>query len=282
MKKLFLIVCFVAFTYAGNSQVKTPRSSPFSKIEQKVGLTDVMLEFSRPGVKGRTIFGDLVPYGKLWRTGANANTKISFSTDVTVNGQELKAGSYAMYTIPDKDAWEVIFYTDTNNSGTPKNWDEAKVAVKTTANVQPMPVKIETFTISFDDLTSNSAVIGLLWENTYVGVQFETPTDKVALASIEKTMNGPTANDYYAAAVYFKNEGKDIAKAIEWIDKAVAMTKEKPRFWVYRQQSLIYAKAGNKKGAVAAAKTSLDLATKAGNEGYVKMNKESLKEWGAL
>lgn len=282
MKKLFLIVCLVAFTYAADAQITTPQPSPFSKIEQKVGLTDVTLEFSRPGMRGRTIFGDLVPYGKVWRTGANANTKITFSTDVTVNGQNLKAGSYAIYTIPNKEKWEVMFYTDSNNWGTPRKWDDSKVAVKTSAEVVPMPVKIETYTMTFDDLTNNSAVIGILWENAYVGIQFETPTDKAVQASIDKVMNGPAPNDYYAAAVYYKQEGKDIAQAVKWIDKAIEMTKDQPRFWYYRQQSLIHAKAGNKKGAIAAAKTSLDLATKAGNADYVKMNKDSLKEWGAL
>lgn len=282
MKKLFLTVCLVAFTYTMNAQVTTPQPSPFSKIEQKVGLTDVTLEFSRPSMKGRAIFGDLVPFGKLWRTGANANTKITFSSNVMVNGKELKAGSYAMYTIPNKDSWEVMFYSDAGNWGTPRKWDESKVALKTTAKVESMPMKIETYTMTFDDLTNNSAVIGILWENTYVGIQFETPTDKSVMASINKTMNGPSPNDYYAAAVYFKQEGKDMKKAMKWIDKAIEMTKEQPRFWYYRQQSLIYAKAGNKKGAIAAAKTSLKLATDAGNADYMKMNKESLKEWGAM
>ncbi len=282
MKKLFLIVCLVAFTYTANAQINTPQPSPSSKIEQKVGLTDVTLEFSRPGMRGRTIFGDLVPFGKVWRTGANANTKITFSTDVTVNGQNLKAGSYAIYTIPNKDKWEVMFYTDSNNWGAPRNWDDSKVAAKTTAGVVPMPTKVETYTMTFDDLTNNSAVIGILWENTYVGIQFETPTDKAVQASIDKVMNGPGAADYYAAAVYYKQAGKNVDQAVKWIDKAIDMTKDQPRFWYYRQQSLIHAMAGNKKGAIAAAKTSLELATKAGNNDYVKMNKDSLKEWGAL
>ncbi len=276
------MVCFVAFTYTASAQIETPQPSPFSKIEQKVGLTDVTLEFSRPGMKGRAIYGDLVPFGKVWRTGANANTKITFSTDVTVNGQTLKAGSYAIYTIPNKDKWEVMFYSDANNWGTPRKWDDSKVVVKASADVVPMPMNIETFTMTFDDLTNNSAVIGILWEKAYVGIQFETPTEKAVLASIEKTMAGPSANDYYAAAVYYKTEGKDIQQAVKWIDKAIAMTKKQPRFWYYRQQSLIHAKAGNKKGAIAAAKTSLELATKAGNSDYMKMNKDSLKEWGAL
>lgn len=282
MKKLFLIACIVAFTYTANAQITTPQPSPFSKIEQKVGLTDVTLEFSRPGMRGRTIFGGLVPFGKVWRTGANANTKITFSTDVTVNGQTLKAGSYAIYTIPNKDKWEVMFYADSNNWGTPRKWDDSKVVAKASVNTIPLPVNIETFTISFDDLTNNSALIGIMWEKTYVGIQFETPTKKGVMASIKKTMAGPSPNDYYAAAVYYKQEGKDMAQAVKWIDKAIEMTKEQPRFWYYRQQSLIHAKAGDKKGAIAAAKTSLKLATEAKNADYIKMNNDSLKEWGAL
>ena len=282
MKKLLLILMAFTMAYSVNAQIKTPQPSPFSKIEQKVGLTDVTLEFSRPAMRGRTIFGDLVPYDKLWRTGANANTKITFSDDVVIDGTTLKAGEYAIFTKPGKTAWEVIFYTDASNWGTPRNWDDTKVAAKTTAKVYEMPMEIETFTIGFDDLSNSSAVIGMIWENAYVGVKFEVPTDKSVTASIKKAMSGPGANDYFSAAVYYLQEGKDIDKAKKWIGKAVDMTKDKPRFWYLRQQSLIHAKAGDKSGAIAAAKKSLAGAEKAGNADYVKMNKESLAEWGAM
>ncbi len=282
MKKLFLITLALTLSLNISAQVETPQPSPFSKQEQKVGLTDVTIEYSRPSMKGRTIFGNLVPYGKLWRTGANKNTTISFSNDATIDGQTLKAGTYAIFAKPGETAWEIIFYADTNNWGTPREWDDAKVAVKTSAKVFKLPVKIETFTLSFDDLTNSSSVLGLMWEDVYVGVKFEVPTDKAVLTSIEKTMNGPGANDYYASAVYYLQEGKDIKEAQKWIDKAVDMTKDKPRFWFLRQQSLIHAKAGNKKGAIAAAKKSLEGAEKAGNADYVKMNKDALKEWGAM
>ncbi len=282
MKKLFLITLALTLSLNISAQVETPQPSPFSKQEQKVGLTDVTIEYSRPSMKGRAIFGNLVPYGKLWRTGANKNTTISFSNDATIDGQTLKAGTYAIFAKPGETAWEIIFYADTNNWGTPREWDDAKVAVKTSAKVFKLPVKIETFTLSFDDLTNSSSVLGLMWEDVYVGVKFEVPTDKAVLTSIEKTMNGPGANDYYASAVYYLQEGKDIKEAQKWIDKAVDMTKDKPRFWFLRQQSLIHAKAGNKKGAIAAAKKSLEGAEKAGNADYVKMNKDALKEWGAM
>lgn len=172
MKKILLSLFIVAITFSTTAQEK-PKPSPYSKIMQTVGLTDVTVEFSRPGMKGRTIFGDLVPYGKVWRTGANENTKITFNKDVTVSGKKLKAGTYALYTIPNKDSWDVIFYADATNWGNPKTWDESKVAAKASAEVVPMPMPIETFTISFDDLTDKSAVLGILWENAYVGLKFE-------------------------------------------------------------------------------------------------------------
>lgn len=276
MKKLVLSLFVAALTLTTNAQIKTPAPSPSSKLEQAVGLSDVTVEYSRPGMRGRTIFGDLVPYGKVWRTGANQNTKVTFSTDVTIDGKELKKGTYALYTKPGKTSWEVIFYSDANNWGNPRKWDDKKVALSTTVKADMMPMKIETFTMTIDDITNNSAVLGLLWENAYVGVKFNTPTDKAVEASIAATMNGPKAGDYYSAAVYYLQSNKDIKKAATWINKAVDMTKDQPRFWYLRQQSLILAKAGDKKGAIKAAKASLAGAEKAGNADYIKMNKEFL------
>ncbi|WP_431135404.1 DUF2911 domain-containing protein [Psychroserpens mesophilus] len=282
MKKLLLVFAVFTMSFSVNAQIETPQPSPFSKMEQKVGLTDVSLEYSRPNMRGRTIFGDLVPYNKLWRTGANKNTMITFSDDVTVEGKTLKAGSYAIFVTPSEKSWDVVFYSDTENWGAPREWDETKVAAKVTAEVYPLPMKIETFTISFDDLASDSAVLGMMWSDVYVGVKFEVPTDKVVTASIDKAMAGPGADDYYAAARYYLEADKDIKQAVQWIDKAIDMTKDEPRFWWLRQQSLIHAKAGNKDKAIAAAKASMAGAKEAKNDDYVKMNMDSLKEWGAL
>ena len=276
MKKLVLSLFVAALTLATNAQIKTPAPSPSSKLEQTVGLSNVTVEYARPGMRGRAIFGDLVPYGKVWRTGANENTKVTFSTDVTIDGKELKKGTYALYTKPGKTSWEVIFYSDATNWGNPRKWDDKKVALSTTVKVDMMPMKVETFTITIDDITSNSAVLGMLWENAYVGVKFNTPTDKAVEASIAATMQGPKAGDFYSAAVYYLQSGKDIKKAATWINKAIDMTKDQPRFWYLRQQSLILSKAGDKKGAIKAAKASLAGAEKAGNADYIKMNKEFL------
>ena len=281
MKKLLLFICAIVTSVAVQAQLQTPAPSPFQKIEQKVGLTDVTLEYSRPSMKGRTIFGGLVPYDNVWRTGANANTKITFSDDVIIGGKTVKAGSYAIYTKPGMQSWDVMFYTDSNNWGTPQKWDESKVAATVKAQVYLMPMAIETFTMTFDDVASDSANLGILWDKTYVGVPIKFETDKMVSASIDKVMNGPGANEYYQAAVYYLESGKDINKAKTWIDKAIEMRSE-PAFWYHRQQSLIYAKAGDKKGAINAAKKSLSLAQEAGNDDYVALNTKSLKEWGAM
>ncbi len=283
MKRITLLVAFVVASFTMSAQVTTPQPSPAAKLEQKVGLTDVTIEYARPGVKGRTIFGNLVPYGKLWRTGANANTKITFSEDVKVDGKELKKGTYAIYSKPSAESWEVIFYADANNWGTPRNWDESKVAASVTGKVYPVPFNVETFTIDINNLSNSGGTLEFIWEKTYVAIPFTVPTDQAVVASIEKAMNGPSAGEYYQAAVYYLQEGKDIGKAKMWIDKAIEIRgKDNPAFWYHRQQSLIYAKSGDKKGAVKAAKRSLELAEKAGNADYVKLNKDSLKDWGAL
>lgn len=279
MKKLALLGMLLSLSFSGLAQIATPQPSPLSTMEQQVGLTDVTVEYSRPSMKGRKVFGNLVPYDKLWRTGANKNTIVSFSDDVTVGGKALKAGSYALFTKPGEAVWEVIFYADTNNWGTPQNWDASKVAASVKAQVYPVEMPIETFTMTIDDIHNNGAMLGILWENVYVGVKFEVPTQEKAMKSIEAVMAGPSGNDYYSAASYYLEEGKDLNKAKDWIEKAVAANPQ--AFWMMRKQSLIYAKMGDTKSAIAAAKNSLAAAEKAGNADYVKMNKDSLKEWGA-
>jgi len=275
-KKLFIALLFVGVISA-NAQIKTPAPSPFSKVEQVVGLTDVTLEYYRPAMRGRTIFGDLVPFDKIWRTGANARTKITFSDDITIEGDTLKKGTYAIFTKPAADSWEVYFYTDYEGGGAPRNWDDSKVALKTTAKTESMPMPVQSFTMSFDDLTEASGVIGMLWENTYVGVKFNVPTDAIASKSIESVMSGPSANDYNNAASYYRKNGKDLKQALIWSTKATELNKS--AFWMMREKSLIHAAMGDKKGAIEAAKKSMEVAEKAGNAAYVKMNKESIANW---
>ncbi len=267
--------------YAIEAQVKTPAPSPKSVLTQVVGLTDVTIEYSRPSAKGRNVFGDLVPFGKVWRTGANANSTISFSDDVVIKGNTLKKGKYAIFTMPKADMWEVIFYSATDNWGNPENWDEKKVAVQT--NVDPIALgnNVETLTIAINNLTNDSATLDISWEKTMVSVKFEVPTQKTAIASIEKVLAGPTAGDYFSSGQYLLQSNGDLNKALDYLNKAISMTKpgaDVP-FWYLRQKSLVQAKMGDKTGAIATAKLSLAGAEKEKNDDYVKMNNDSIKEW---
>ncbi|WP_121344978.1 DUF2911 domain-containing protein [Gillisia mitskevichiae] len=280
MKKVFLFMCASIVAFSTSAQIEAPQPSPAAKVEQTVGLTNVTLEYSRPAVRERDIFGGLVPYGEVWRTGANANTKITFSDDVEIGGKTLAKGTYAIYTIPNKDSWEVMFYTDSSNWGNPQEWDESKVALKATAKVETIPFSMESFGIFVNELSNDGAVLDFVWANTAASLAFKVPTDARTLASIEKVMNGPGAGDYYSAASFYIESGKDLKQAHEWIKKATSMQED--AFWMWRRRSLIEAELGMKKEAISSAQKSMQLAEKAKNADYVKMNKASLKEWGAM
>ena len=276
-KKIYLLFFLIIGITTINAQVKTPAPSPHSKTEQTVGLTEITVEYSRPSMRGRTIFGGLVPFGETWRTGANENTKITFSDDVTIDGKELKKGTYAIYTVPNKESWDVIFYSDATNWGNPKKWDESKVALKTSVKPFEIGAKIETFMILFEELKMDSAVLGFLWDSTYVGIKIEVPTDALTSKSIDKALAGPSANDFFGAAGYYRKSGKDLNKALTWIDKAIALRSD--AFWMIREKALIQAAMGDTKKAIKTAKKSIKIAEKAGNDNYVKMNKASIAEW---
>lgn len=281
MKKIIFVLAVLIANFTIEAQVKTPQSSPKTTVNQVVGLTDVTLDYSRPSAKGRVVFGDLVPFGKLWRTGANQNSMVTFSDDVVIKGNTLKKGKYAIFTTPKADMWEVVFYTDTQNWGTPENWDANKVALSTMVDPTALGNHVETFTIGVNNLTNDSATLDISWEKTMVSIKFEVPTKKAAMASIEKVLAGPTGNDYFSAAQYFYQADGDLKKALEYVNKAVSSVKEGQDvpFWHLRLKSLIQAKLGDKAGAITTAKASLAAAEKAGNADYVKMNNDSIKEW---
>lgn len=278
MKKILLALVVIITQFTLEAQVKTPQASPRSVINQVVGLTDVEVVYSRPSAKGRAVFGNLVPFGQLWRTGANENTTVSFSDDVMIDGKTLKKGKYALYTIPSIQSWEVIFYTATDNWGNPAEFKEANVALRTTVKEEALQKAVDTFTIGFSALTNNSANLEISWENSYAAVKFEVPTQKIAIASIEKVLAGPSAADYFGSAQYFLQSNGDITKARTYIDKALDLSTDKP-FYYLRLKSLIQAKQGDKQGATETAKLSLKASEVAGNQDYVKMNKDSISEW---
>lgn len=275
-KLITLLLLIGAFTM--QAQIQTPQPSPSAKVHQTIGLTEVSVDYSRPAVRGRAIFGDLVPYGKIWRTGANMRTKFKTDSDLKIDGKELKKGTYAILTIPNKESWDIVFYTEYETGGAPAELDDSKVALKVNAKVNAMEHPAENFTIAFGDLSDGvSGNMYIMWDKTIVWIKIETPTDEMAVASIEKAMSGPSANDYFSAASYYRSSGKDLNKALEWVTKAVEMNPN--AFWMSRQKSLIQADLGDKNGAIASAKVSLAASEKAGNDDYIKMNKESIAEW---
>jgi hypothetical protein len=282
MKKLILTLS--AFMVVGiftmaTAQIKTPAASPSAKTTQTVGLTDVTVEYSRPSVKGRTIFGGLVPYGEMWRTGANKNTMVTFSAPVKIGGKDLKAGSYAIFTVPGQTEWEVIFYTDTENWGVPENWDATKEAVRMKVKADKMDFNIESFMVDLGDLTNDGLTMSIGWEKTWVSFPIKLTTDDVVSASIKKTMAGPNTDDYYNAGRYYFESGKDLKQAYDWIHKSNEMDGTDQKFWKLRQESLVLAGLGKYKDAIAVAEKSKALAVTAGNKDYERMNTESIAEW---
>jgi len=278
MKKIIFVLAMMIANYAIEAQVKVPQASPKSTLTQAVGLTNVEIAYSRPSAKGRDVFNNLVPFGKLWRTGANENTTISFSDDVVIDGKTLAKGKYALFTTPRADTWEIIFYSATDNWGTPENWDETKVALRTNAKPEMLDRFVESFTIGINNLDNNFAHLELSWEKTIVAIKFEVPTQKSAMASIDKALAGPTSGDYYSSALYLFQSNGDLTKALTYVNKALEISNDKP-FYYFRLKSLIQAKQGDKKGAIETAKISLAGAEAAKNQDYVKMNKDSIAEW---
>ena len=278
MKKFIFILAMIIANFVTEAQVKIPQPSPKSTLTQVVGLTTVEIVYSRPSAKGRDVFNNLVPFGKLWRTGANENTTISFSDDVVIDGKTIPKGKYALYTNPRADNWEIFFYSTTDNWGNPETWDETKVALKTTVKSEHIERFFESFTIGINNLDNNFAYLELSWEKTIVALKFEVPTAKNAMASIDQVLAGPVAGDYFSSAQYLLQSNGDLAKALTYINKALEMNADKP-FWYTRLKSLIQVKQGNKSEAIATAKISLAAAEAAKNQDYAKMNKDSIAEW---
>ncbi len=245
------------------TKIDFPQASPAATVTQRFGLTDVSIEYSRPSVKGRKIFGELVPFGAVWRTGANAATKITFSTDVKFGEQNVPAGEYALVTIPNASEWTVILNKSTQDWGTyaydEKN-DVTRVKVKPVTLSEP----VETFTIGLNNITGNSAVLALAWDKTLVPVKLTVDVAGVIVPQIQAAMKGEGKKPYFQAAMFYYENDLDLKQAIAWMDEAV---KEQPdAVWVVYRRGLLLAKAGDKQGALAAANKAKELAAKAGGE----------------
>ncbi len=276
-KSIFTIVLLTVVTLFAEAQVKTPAASPSSKLMQTVGMTEVEIAYSRPSRSGRKIYGDLVPFDELWRTGANASTKITFSDDISIEGKDLKKGTYALYTIPGKEEWTIIIHNNLTHWGT-GGYKEEENAVRFNVKSSAIKETVETFTIGISSIGLGTASIDITWENTKVSFGIDTKVDAQVQSSIKKALSGPTMDDYYQAASYNLTAEKDLEQALVWINLAMEKGGNE-KFWMVRRKALIEAKLGKYKDAIASAKLSLELAEKAANEDYVRMNKASIEEW---
>lgn len=281
MKKvttLVMLLCFCAMFQAhAQLSIDLPQSSPEATLKQKIGLTDVSIKYSRPGIKGRKIFGGIIQYGKVWRTGANMSTIIEFSDKVSIGGKDIPKGKYSLYTIPGKKEWTIII-----NKGITwgTQYNEKKNLV--TFKVAPVKTKytFESFTIDFSDFTLNSAKMNILWENTAVSFQVKTEVDTKIMAKINRYMEKPEralTNVYYQSARYYFDTNRDMNKALGWINKAVELYPA--GYWMVHLKAKIQGKLKDYKGAIATAKIGIEKAKKGGNPDYVRLNKEAINKW---
>lgn len=266
---LAVAIFLIAFSGSiARAQLKIPSASPRQTTKQGFALGDITLEYSRPAVKGRTVFGDLVPYDKIWRTGANATSKITFSSDVKLEGKEVKAGTYGLFTIPGKTSWDVMLSKDLNLGANVGDYNKENEVVRVQVKPSTLTNRVETFTINLADIMPNSAVLEIMWDKTRVPVAITADIDQTILKNIEASM----ASDkpaYFEAASYYYDNNRDLKQALGWATKA---TEQNPKaFWVMMLKARIELKMKEKASAIASAEKTVTLATEAKNADYVKM-----------
>ncbi|MCR9062743.1 MAG: DUF2911 domain-containing protein [Cytophagales bacterium] len=271
MKKILLGLAVLFSVQVSAQNLRTPAPSPTQTITQDFALSSIEINYSRPSMKGREIFGSLVPYGEKWRTGANGPTTIKFGQDVTVGGKAVKAGTYSIITAPGKTSWDVMLCTEGTSVF---NFKDENVVTTFKAEAMTMPFKVETFTIMIDNMTNNSCEIDLIWENTAAAFTVTADIDSEIMAQIDNVMNKDN-KPYFAAASYYYENGKDVNKTLEWAKKAAEAQPD--AYWVKHLLAKANAKAGKKADAIAAAKASMEAAKKAGNMDYVRLNENLLK-----
>lgn len=262
------------------AQIKSPAASPLTELEQVVGITNFEIDYCRPSIKGREIYGGLVPYGEVWRTGANAPTKIEFDTAVTFEGETLPAGEYVLFTIPKEDTWTIIFYGDSDVPNAAA-YDSKNDAARITVQPVQLSTSVESFTIGFDDLRDESATLFLDWADVRIPIQVSIDTAALTAASIQSSMSDMedwTARDFASAAEFYHAQEIDSEQALQWMEKAISMNKN--AFWWQHGYAKMLADNGKTTEAIAAAERSLKTAkaSTSGDSGYIARNEALLKK----
>ena len=274
MKKVFLTSLAACCFFLADAQLKTPAPSPSQTVKQDFGLGSIELSYSRPAMKGRKVFGDLVPFGNVWRTGANSATLVTFSDEVTIGGKKVPAGKYGLLSIPNKDSWTLIISKQLDVTS-PAAYKAESDVVRVDVNTMKLAEKTESFTIQFANVKPTSCELHIMWENTAVSLPISTDVDAKVMTQIDQLMNKDT-RPYFNAAMYYMDNGKDLNQALSWFDKAVEMNAA--AFWIHHQRANCLAKLGKKAEAKAAAEKSKELAAAAKNDDYVKLNEKLLAE----
>ncbi|MDZ4808449.1 MAG: DUF2911 domain-containing protein [Bacteroidota bacterium] len=275
MKKIFITAIAVCTLWIADAQtLTTPQPSPTQTIKQNFGLASIELSYSRPGMKGRKIYGDLVPFGKVWRTGANTATTLTFADDVTIGGVKIKAGKYGLLSIPEKKTWTLII-TKQIDVTSPAAYKQDQDVVRVEAKTMNMEESMETFTMQFADVKTNSTELHIMWDRTAVSLPIITDVETKVMAQIDQLMNKDN-RPYFNAAMYYMDNGKDLNQALEWFDKGIAA--QPNAFWMHHQKANCLAKLGRKDEAKASAEKSKALATEQKNDDYVKLNEKLIAE----
>lgn len=267
----------LALVSLAGAQLQTPVLSPRSTLTQVVGIADVTIDYSRPSKRGREIIGELVPYNEVWRTGANAATTISFSDDAIIEGNPIKAGKYAIYTIPGESNWTIIL---SNNTASGANYPEGDDALRFNVKPARTPETVETLAIDIIDLKQTSARVQLWWENTRVRFELAFDVDAKIMSAINAAMSDMVSDNaqlYFQSAEYYFNNNKDLRQALEWVSKSVEMNEN--AYWAWRLKSRVMASLKDYKGAIEAAEMSKSKARAAGNTQFVQYNEEAIAEW---
>lgn len=286
IQRFLIAILFFLIVVHGNSQIAHPKASPFSSVEQEIGLSKIHIEYSRPAARGRQVFGlqedgqkGLVPYGRIWRVGANQSTKITVDTAMEIKGNELPKGTYALYAFPEEDSWEIVFHANTGHWGDGrKNYDPKEDLFRVQVKPQKIPYHQENFLISFDSITHNSANLNLIWASTKVSIPLSVDTDAQMEAEIATQIReNPTAQTYYEAARYLQEQGRDAQRALEYLNRALELGGD--TYYFHRVKSLVEAEMGNYESAIRSAQKSLKIATELEKDEFVRMNEKNIKKW---
>ncbi len=277
LKSLPVAAAIVAMSISGiqAQQLKTPAPSPSQTIKQAFALSEITIDYSRPGVKKRVIFGDVVPFGKVWRTGANSATKITFGEDVKVEGSAITAGTYALYTIPNKDSWEIMLYKDLTLGGNVADYKKENEVAHFTVKPKALGENVETFSIDVTDVTPTTANIALSWEKTLVAFSITADIDAKVMKNIETALAADTRPFFQSANYYYENN-KDLNKALDYVNKGIDQNPK--AFWMFQLKAKIQTKLNDKKGAVTTAEQVIVLAKEAKNDDYVRQAEKLIAE----